>query len=167
MGVNITMSTLYELTGEYLTLLEMAMDEDIDPQALEDTLEGLSGEIEIKAENYMKVVKAVEMNINGCDAEIKRLQARKKTLEANTERIKKSLESAMKITGKVKFKTNLFSFNIQKNPPSLVIDDEKSVPPEFLIIKQEVNKTALKEAIKAGEEFEFAHLEQTEGLRVR
>ena len=34
------MQTLYELTNEYMMLLEMAEDPDVDPQAFEDTLEG-------------------------------------------------------------------------------------------------------------------------------
>ena len=41
------MSTLYQLTDDYLTLLEMAEDPDMDEQALMDTMEGIEGEIEI------------------------------------------------------------------------------------------------------------------------
>ena len=48
--------TLYELTSDYLTLLEMAEDPDIDIQAFDDTLEGLEGEIEAKADGYAKVI---------------------------------------------------------------------------------------------------------------
>ena len=44
------MATLYELTDEYRMLLEMAEDPDIDLVTLNDTLEGLTGEIEDKAE---------------------------------------------------------------------------------------------------------------------
>jgi hypothetical protein len=44
------MSTIYELTEDYLRLLELAEDPDTDPEAFADTLEGLEGEIEIKAE---------------------------------------------------------------------------------------------------------------------
>lgn len=36
------MSTLYEITGEYLRLLEMLEEEEnLDPQAFKDTLEGI------------------------------------------------------------------------------------------------------------------------------
>lgn len=50
------MSTIYELTEDYLRLLELAEDPDTDPEAFADTLEGLDGEIEIKAEGYAKGV---------------------------------------------------------------------------------------------------------------
>ena len=47
------MSTLYEITGDYLCLLEMLEDEgNLDPQAFADTLDGIEGEFEIKADNY-------------------------------------------------------------------------------------------------------------------
>ena len=45
------MATMYELTGEYRELLAMAGDPEIDPEAIADTLEAISGEIEVKAEN--------------------------------------------------------------------------------------------------------------------
>ena len=161
------MQTLYELTEEYLTLLEMAEDPDIDPQAFQDTLEGLGGEIEYKAEGYAKVIKQLEMQMDGCANEIKRLQNVKKAYENRIQSMKGNLETSMVATGKTKFKTGLFSFGIQKNPPSVVVDDEKQVPPEYLIIDYKVNKTAIKDALNAGEELEWAHMEQTEGLRIR
>lgn len=161
------MANLYELTTEFLQLLSMAEDPDVDPQAIEDTMEGLDFEIEVKADGYAKVIKQLTANADACATEIKRLQEKKKAYENNVERIKKNLEGAMITMGKTKFKTDLFSFGIQKNPASLVIDNEEMVPPEFLVIKQEVNKSALKDAIKDGQTFEFAHLEQTESLRIR
>ena len=73
----------------------------------------------------------------------------------------------MKVTGKTKFKTDLFSFRIQKNPVSVKIDNEDDVPPEYLKITTSVNKTAIKEAIESGEDIPYAHLEQSESLRIQ
>lgn len=161
------MSTLYELTEEYMNLLAMAEDPDIDPQAFQDTLEGLGGEIEIKADAYAKVIKQIEGNINTVDAEIKRLTEIKRLGENRVKAIKDNLEGAMITTGKTKFKTDLFSFGIQKNPATVVIDNEEEVPPQFLKVTTTVNKTAIKDAIKSGLEFDFAHMEQSESLRIR
>lgn len=161
------MASLYELTGELLQLLEMAQDVDCDPQAIEDTLEGLDYEIEAKADGYAKIDKMLQAQIDMCAAEIKRIQGIKKVYENNQTRLKANLEKCMRLTGKTKFKTDLFSFGIQKNPPSLVIDDEKAVPPEYLVIEAKPNKDAIKEALKNGEEISWAHMQQTEGLRIR
>lgn len=158
---------LYELTEEFLMLMDMAEDPDVDQEAFADTLEAIEGEIEFKADGYAKIMKQLEANIAACDTEIKRLQAQKKSFDNKIDWMKKSLEEAMRATGKTKFKTELFSFGIQKNPASLVIDDEHAIPPEYIIIEQKANKTAIKDAIKSGEVFEWARLEQTEGLRIR
>lgn len=161
-------ASLYELTDEYLTVLEMAEDPDVDPEVFSDTLEGLGGEIEIKADGYAKVMKALESQAAGIKAEEARLGARRKTLEANVERMKRSLEQAMILTGKTKFKTELFSFGIQKNPASVVIDDESKIPEEFWIPQDpKLDKAGIKEMLKTGEACDYAHLEQSESLRIR
>lgn len=162
------MSSLYELTNEYQALLEMAEDPDVDPEVFSDTLEGLEGEIEIKADGYAKVMKALESQISGIKAEENRLFLRRKALEGNVDRMKRSLQQAMEITGKTKFKTELFSFGIQKNPAAVVIDDEGKVPKEFWIPQDpKLDKAGIKELLKTGEVCEYAHLEQSESLRIR
>ena len=165
------MSTLYELTSDFLAVVDMAQDPDIDEQMIADTLEGIEGEIEIKADGYAKVLAELSAMTETLKTEINRLQARKKTIDANADRIKHVLEDAMRATGKTKFKTDLFSFNIQKNPASVKIIpdvDIDSVPAEFIIWPEPaIDKKKVKDAIKNGEEFEWAWMEQTEGLRIR
>lgn len=52
------MSALYEITGDYLRLLEMLEEEEsLDQQVFKDTLEGIEGEFEIKADGYARVLK--------------------------------------------------------------------------------------------------------------
>lgn len=163
--------TLYELTEDYMNLLELAEDPDIDEQAFADTLEGIEGALEDKAKGYAKVIRTLEGDAAACDAESKRLRNKKQTIENNIKRMKAALQCAMQITGKTKFKTSLFSFDIQKNPAAVVIDEEhlENIPDRFLIPQDpQIDKRAIKEALKAGEDLEgLAHLEQTESLRIR
>lgn len=49
--------TLRDLTTEYQALMDMLNQEEPDLQAVSDTLEGLSGEIEEKADNVATMVK--------------------------------------------------------------------------------------------------------------
>ena len=163
--------TLYELTEDYMNLLELAEDPDIDEQAFTDTLEGIDGALEDKAEGYAKVIRTLEGDAAACDAESKRLRNKKQTIENNIKRMKAALQYAMQATGKTKFKTALFSFGIQKNPAAVVIDEGyiKNIPDRFLIPQDpQIDKKAIKEALKAGEDLEgIAHLEQTESLRIK
>lgn len=161
------MATLYELTGEFKELLEMAEDETMDQKTISDTLESVEYEIEEKADSYAKVIKILDGNVDAIDKEIERLTAKKKTMKNNIAGIKKNLENAMLLTGKRKFKTLLFSFGIQKNPASVVIDDEENIPEEFWKQKEpEIDRKALSTYLKANE-VEWAHLSQTESLRIR
>ena len=162
--------TLYELTSEYLQLLEMLEDPDADEQLIADTLEAIGGEIEIKADGYARVLRQMASDATGIKAEEERLHNRRKSLENRSEWLKNRLQSMMEITGKTKFKTELFSYSIQKNPASVVIDTEEANLPAKYLIHQlpKVDKTKLKEDLKNGVDLEgIAHLEQTESLRIR
>lgn len=171
---NEKVSTLYSLTDEYMRLLMMAEDPEIDSQLIEDTLEGLGGEIEIKADGYAKVI--AELNIkaeeirgkgNAVIEEGKRINAVADSIDKNIERMKNNLQKAMETTGKTKFKTEFFSFNIKKNPPKVVVTNEADVLPEYLKIKTEVDKKAIGESLKKGIELGFAHLEQGQSLQIK
>lgn len=160
--------TLYELTDDYRNLLEMAQNPDIDGQAIKDTLEAIQGDIKEKADGYAKVIKELSADTDKITAEIKRLTDRKNTIQNNIAYMKQSLTSAMTVTGNTKFRTDLFSFNIQKNPPALVVDDEKAIPQEYLIPQEpKVDKKAIIDFLKGGNDVPYAHIEQSEGVRIR
>lgn len=163
------MSTLYEITGDYLRLLEMLEEEDnLDPQAFKDTLEGIEGEFEIKADGYARVLKELAAEAGKYDAEIQRMTARRDSLNNRSKMLKQHLYESMKATGKTKFKTDLFSFGIQKNgglqPMEIVPDME--IPDEYC--RKEPDNTKIRDALKAGKELPFAVLkERGEHLSIR
>lgn len=161
------MATLYEITGDFLKLLDMA--EELDEEVFRDTLEGIEGELEIKADGYAKVIAELDNRSEGLDREIKRLTDRKKAIGTNIARIKGNLESAMIATGKTKFKTELFNFGIQKNKPRLVLDKGiEDIPLDYYIFQDPIaDKEKIAQELKEGKELDFAHLEQGESLRIR
>ena len=165
------MANIYEITSDWFRVQDMMGDPELDPQTLADTLEAIEGELEVKAENYAKVMKNLEGDVAAIKAEIDRLTSKKKTIENNIKNMKATLQNVMELTGKTKFKTDLFSFGIQKNAPSVVIDveDVRDIPEDYLKFKEpEVDKTAIKAAINDGVDLSgIAHLEQSQSLRIR
>lgn len=163
--------TLYELTSEYLDLLAMLEDPDVDEDLINDTLEGIDGELEAKADGYARVMRQMDADAKAIKAEEERLANRRKSLENRKAALKSRLQQMMEITGKVKFKTELFSFGIQKNPAAVVMDEQyiENIPECYLIIQEpKIDKQKIKEDLKAGLDLEgIAHLEQTESLRIR
>lgn len=163
--------TLYELSEQYQMLLVLAEDPDTDPEIFADTLEGLDGALEDKADAYAKVRATLLGESAALKAEIDRLTARKRAIDNNIDRMMESLENAMILTGKTKFKTSLFSFGIQKNPAAVVMDEPyiENIPEEYLIPQDpKIDRQKIKDDLKAGKDLGgIAHLEQGESLRIR
>lgn len=168
---------LYELTGTYKSVLEMLSDDDVPEEEVAEALSFIDGEIEEKAENYGKVIRNLEAEQAELDAKAKnfkdeydRLKARSKALGEKAAQMKQRLYDAMKQTGKTKIKGSLFSFSVAKNPQTVEITDWFAAI-QAGYVKQlketDVDKATLKEDLKNGEVLEFAHLVQTEGLRMR
>ncbi len=164
------MSNIYEITQDYLKIMEMASDPEMNPDIIAGTFEAVEGELEVKAENYAKVIRNLEGDITAIKAEEERLARKRKAIENNIKRMKTALQEAMEITGKTKFKTELFAFGVQKNAPVVVIDTEdiSKIPGEYLKVKTDVDKTLIKAAIQNGADLAgIAHLETTQSLRIR
>lgn len=162
------MSNLYQLTNNYETVLNMLYDEDADEQMILDTLESIEGEIEDKADNYAKIIKELESKRDSRKAEAKRLLDSATVFDNRIKALKNNLYNAMKTTGKTKFATDLFSFNIARNggKQSLTIDGE--VPEEYTKTTVENDTDKIRQALEEGKELAFAHLEpRGESLRIR
>ncbi|MDU7710311.1 MAG: siphovirus Gp157 family protein, partial [Clostridium sp.] len=57
------MSSIYELTDQWKEVEGMLYDGETDEQIILDTLESIDGEIEQKADNYAKLIKNMEADI--------------------------------------------------------------------------------------------------------
>ena len=160
------MSTLYELSANYEFLVRNAAE--IDEELLKDTLESIDEDIELKADNYARVLVELEGQINTLKAEENRLSDKRKAIENNVKRMKQNLEESMRLTGKTKFKTDFFSFNIQKNPISVNVIDESLIDENYFVEQpKKLDKKQLKEDLKMGANILGAELVQTEGLRIK
>ena len=160
------MATLYELTDKYQQLLEL--ESEIDEQTFIDTLQSIDEAIEDKAENLAKVIKEMEATITTISHEVNRLQSKKQTVANRVSNLKTYLQSEMEKVNKTKIKGELFTVNIQNNPPSLCVNRTDNIPKDFFIEQEPaLDKTKLKKAIKGGDDIEGVELKQTRSLRIR
>lgn len=166
--------TLFEITERYQQLLAFAADGDIDDEVFAETLQGIEDELELKAENYVRVIKELEVKKGSISGEISVIQAevdRRKELINSIDRhiakMKESLCNAMVTTGKQKFKTEHFSFWTQKTA-EVIITDEAGVSMEFFTVPEpKISKQKIKDALKKGEELPFARLDEKETVRFK
>jgi len=162
------MSNLYKLTNNYDTILNMLYEEDADEQMILDTLESIEDEIEDKADGYAKIIKELEAKQNARKEEAKRLTESARVFENRVKALKNNLFNSMKVTGKTKFATDLFNFNIVKNGGKQALTIDGEVPKEYTktIIENDTDK--IRQALEAGQKLPFAHLEpRGESLRIK
>lgn len=162
----------YELADAFVQLQNMLEDPEVDSQAITDTMEAIEGEFEWKADGYAKVIRNMQGSLLAVDAEIERLQNKKNLLNTSIKRLKDTLQEVMVMTGKTKFKTDLFSFSIQKNggklPVILDVKDTSELPDELVKITESADLEAIRKLIEKDGSCKYAHLgERGESLRIK
>ena len=163
------MKALYEIDQEIMDCVDPETGEILDT----DKLNALQMEREQKLEGVALWIKDMNAEADAVKAEADKLTARKKALDNKVAALKQWL--LMALDGQ-KLKTprcNVYQTHSQK----VVIDDEKALidmfmttpfGEKFLRIKEpEIDKNALKDSMKQGFEFEFAHLEETESVVIK
>lgn len=159
------MATIYELKAQYMELLEMMKDPEVDPEVLRDTMEGLTGELEDKAEGYIVVSKELEGEAVKFEKEMERLAKIVDSLRNNMNRIKQTLFATMQETGIKKLQTEHFKLAIQKNGGMQPLKITGEVPIEYCRLEPDNKK--IRDALKDGN-LDFAHLEERgEHLSIR
>lgn len=158
---------LIELTDIYKNILNLIDSGESTEDELKLALNQIEDEIETKAQNIAFVLKEIDSDIEKFKSIEDEFARKRKTLEFNKANLKQYLETNMIATDKKKFKTEFFSFNIQKNTPSLNIVNEDFIPDEYYIFEKKLLKRELLDAVKGGLEIDGVLLKQSESLRIR
>ncbi|MGH8515081.1 MAG: siphovirus Gp157 family protein [Gammaproteobacteria bacterium] len=166
------MSTLrlYEIADTYLRALEDLADiEDLPEQAIADTLEGLQGEFEVKAINVAGYIRNIEAEASAVEEARKGMERRQRALTRHAERLREYIKTHMERTGLPKLRNHYLALRIQNNPPSVVVEDEDSIPAEYK--RSETVTTLLRaeigRALKAGEKVPGSRLQRSTRLVIQ
>jgi hypothetical protein len=158
------------MTTQYTDMLSF-LEDDADNETLQTMLDGLEGKIEEKVENTVKIIKSLESDSAGIDAEIKRLTSRKAALINNVGYLKQNIETSLIKLGTDKIKGNLFTVSLQVNPHKVNVIDENLIPEYYFNVpevKPCLDKKRLAEALKSGEYHgPAATLIQDKSLRIK
>lgn len=160
---------LYDLTSDYLDALDaLAEIEDLPPEAIADTLEGLAGAWEDKALNVARYVRNLEAEAVAIEEAKNRMGARGKAAANQAARLKAYLKAELERTG-LKPKAPDLALRLQNNPPSVTIDDTALIPDDYR--RTETVTTLLKAeigtALKAGEVIPGARLVRSQRLVIQ
>jgi hypothetical protein len=140
--------SLYQLSTQYLEALDFLTDpeNEIDAETAENTIESLDGTLDDKLLNVAKFIASIENQSAGIAEAEKRQRARRQSLDKKAEWLRDYVKSAMTSTGHTKLTDSYISLALAKLPPSVQIEDESLIPPEFMRTKTEVtpDKTLIK-----------------------
>lgn len=157
------MAKLYELTGIFLEIDEMAVDDETKL----DTLDSIDWEHDFseKIENCIKVIRNKNARVEAYKAEIARLDALKKSESKAIEEIEKRISEAMRLTQHDKLDTTLFKVGFRKS--KAVVVDEDKLPKKYQIVSYKPDKKEIKKLLESGATIRGAHIEERRNLSIR
>lgn len=158
---------LFELTENYVKFFTMLEEADEITEELEEMANNLNIAIEEKSDNYVKMIKNLDADVEAYKNQEKIFNKKRKTVENKISWLKKNLQSSMEQTGRKKVETELFTISIQKNTPALDITSEDNIGDEYYKVERTLNKRDLLNDIKEGLIIDGVGIKQSESLRIR
>lgn len=148
------MTALYLLAAEYRAAADKLADLELDDQTIADTLEGLSGDLEVKANNVAMFARNLESTALAIKEAEGAMAARRKAIEKRAEGLRRYLLSSMQTAGIQSIECPYFKLSVRANPASVNVFDERQIPAQYMRQPEPPplapDKTAIKEALKAG-----------------
>lgn len=140
-----------------------------------DTLEGIKGEFDMKAESVACFIKNLKAEVEMIKNEERALKTRRENKERQFKRLNEYLISCLDKIGCTKIETSKAVVSIRNNAESLVIDDEISFikwlqenNDELLKYSMpEIRKAEVKKLYKTGVQFPFVHTERSRSLIIK
>ena len=162
---------LYEIAAEYQAFLDAVEAGEIPEEAIGDTLDGIVGEFDQKADNIACAIKGYMAESEAIKKEEGALRERRDSKMRKVDQMKHYLSEQMQKMGKKKLETerNLLSF---RKSTALIIENEEDFKQRHGdLCKQEVvvsiPKKEITDRLKAGEEISGAVLQERQNLQIK
>lgn len=164
---------LYQLAGQHKALESLSVDETDEAalQAMYDTLDGLEGEITLKAKSVAGYVLGIEAMAQATLDASKRLVERSRRIQKRADAMRQYLHHHMEAVGMTKIESAEFTLSIRKNPPSVQIIDQDAIPQEFWVQPPapppSLDKRGIASKLKLGTAVPGCELAQSTRLEIR
>jgi hypothetical protein len=164
------MTALHLITQEYRAVALQLADLDLDPQTVADTLEGMSGDLEVKAQNVALFVRSLEADAAAVKQWSKDAADRAKAIENRAESLRDYLARCLDAADIQKIEGPGIRIGWRKSS-AVVIDNAEQIPDEFMRTPEPPppapDKRAIGDAIKAGATVPGARIEDRRGLVIK
>src|SRR5574337_271376 len=120
------MTALWALASEYREAAQKLADLDLDEQTIADTLESLSGDLEVKAQNIGMMVRALEADAAAIDEWAKQAKERASAMRSRAGRMHEYLSDTLLACGIKRISGPGIELSWRKST-RVVIDDEEMI----------------------------------------
>lgn len=162
---------LYNIADDLKRVAAFEIETEDDWKALDELLNEIQGRFEDKAENILKYRTMLQGEAAAWKAEGQRILDAGRIMEKKADRLTKYLETGLFALGATtddRYQAGTWTLRLQKNPPSLKIDDIEKIPEEYLDPQPPKVKTAeVKAALADGQKIPGVHTETTITIRVK
>lgn len=142
------MTQLYKIANSFAELA----NSDLPAEMIADTLEGIEGEMEIKVEQCLAIIKNELAYASALRGESDNLQLRARQSERRVERLKTYISESLSTTGKSTLKAGVHQVTVRSGSKSVEITNVDDIPVDFVKYDTTVtpDKAAIKKQIEAG-----------------
>jgi hypothetical protein len=163
--------SLYVIANEHRAMVERLMEGQEDPQSIADTIEAESYPLEVKAQNVAFAIRNLEATAAAIRQAEQEMAARRKKIENRAQQVRDYLQTCMEIANVSRIECPHFALAIKNNPPSVEVFEPDLVPAEYRKTPEPaapvIDKTAIREAIKANKKVPGVMLVQGSRLEIK
>lgn len=164
------MASLYEIDGRVWDVIQRgySLDEETGEFWDDSAFEALEMERTAKLEGCALWIKNLEADVEAMKVEEKKLAERRRVLENKAEYMRAYVCNSMATFGDLKIETARVALSFRKSE-AVAIVEATALPREFVTVKttEAPDKTAIKKALKAGQDVPGAALEVRYNLQVK
>jgi len=163
--------TLYEITDTYKNFMEMVETGEIPEEAIADTLEGLQGDFNDKADNVACMFKNLSANVTAMKAERDALNERIKSKQSKADSLKHYLSESMKALELSKIETARNAISFRKSTSCFIADEEDFKQRHTDLCNKEIvisiPKFDITKLLKDGKKISGAELKTSQNLQIK
>lgn len=126
---------LYDISQQFISIQELAENDESMIEAVADTMEGIAADFEQKGQAVVVIFKGMEADIEAIDSELKRLSEKKKAIQNRVEWLRNYLRDNMAATGITKISCPLFNITLSEAAKQVEVFDESALPDDYVTVK--------------------------------
>lgn len=157
------MTSLYEISATYRADAARLADLDLPAEVVTDTLDGMAGELEAKAQNVVMFAKDLQATAAAIKEAEAAMAKRRQAIEGRAKHLLEYVHGCMETAGVRRIECPHFRVSIQKKPDSVDIYEPGLLPVEFMRTPEPPaaapDKRAIADAIKAGRDVPGARMQ--------